>query len=129
MSNIPADLLYTKDDEWIRVDGDKGTVGITDYAQDSLSDIVFLELPDVGDSFSAGETFGVVESVKAAADLHMPASGEVTAVNEDLIDSPETVNEDPYGAAWMVKITLTNPADLDDLMDAAAYETYLENRE
>ena len=129
MSNIPEDLLYTKDDEWIRVDGDAGTIGITDYAQDSLSDVVFLELPDVGDSFAAGDTFGVVESVKAAADLHMPAGGEVTAVNEDLIDAPETVNEDPYGAAWMIKITLGNPADLDDLMDAAAYQAYCDERE
>ncbi len=129
MSNIPADLLYTKDDEWIRVEGDAGTIGITDYAQDSLSDIVFLELPDVGDSFAAGDTFGVVESVKAAADLHMPAGGEVTAVNEDLLDTPETVNEDPYGAAWMIKITLSDPGDLDNLMDAAAYQAYCDERE
>lgn len=128
MSNIPGDLLYTKDDEWIRLDGDEGVVGITDYAQDSLSDIVYLELPDVGGSFEMGETFGVVESVKAAADLYMPVSGEVTAVNEDLPDVPETVNTDPYGEGWMVKITIANKSELDDLMDAEAYSDYCEER-
>ncbi len=96
MSNkIVAGLLYTKEDEWIKVDGGEATVGVTDHAQDALSDIVYLELPDVGDSFVMGDTFGVVESVKAAADLYMPISGEITAVNEDLVDAPETVNSDP----------------------------------
>jgi glycine cleavage system H protein len=104
-------------------------VGVTDHAQDALSDIVYLELPDVGSSFDMGDTFGVVESVKAAADLYMPISGEVTAVNEALIDTPETVNSDPYGAAWMVKIKLSNPAELDDLMDADAYTAYLAERD
>ncbi len=129
MSKVVAGLLYTKEDEWIKVDGDEATVGVTDHAQDALSDIVYLELPDVGSSFDMGDTFGVVESVKAAADLYMPVSGEVTAVNEDLIDTPETVNSDPYGAAWMVKIKLSNPAELDDLMDADAYTTYLAERD
>ena len=129
MSNIPTDLKYTKDDEWIRVDGDEATVGITDYAQDSLSDIVYLELPDVGDSFTMGDTFGVVESVKAAADLYMPLSGEVTAVNESLIDAPETVNSDPYGEAWMIRFKISEPSQLDDLMDAAAYTEYLASRD
>jgi glycine cleavage system H protein len=129
MSNIPTDLKYTKDDEWIRVDGDEATVGITDYAQDSLSDIVYLELPDVGDSFAMGDTFGVVESVKAAADLYMPLSGEVTAVNESLIDAPETVNSDPYGEAWMIRFKISEPSQLDDLMDAAAYTEYLASRD
>jgi len=129
MSNIPTDLKYTKEDEWIRVDGDEATVGITDYAQDSLSDIVYLELPDVGDSFAMGDTFGVVESVKAAADLYMPLSGEVTAVNESLIDAPETVNSDPYGEAWMIRFKISDPSQLDDLMDAAAYTEYLASRD
>jgi glycine cleavage system H protein len=129
MSNIPTDLKYTKEDEWIRVDGDEATVGITDYAQDSLSDIVYLELPDVGDSFAMGDTFGVVESVKAAADLYMPLSGEVTAVNESLINAPETVNSDPYGEAWMIRFKISEPSQLDDLMDAAAYTEYLADRD
>lgn len=127
--NIPADLRYTKEDEWVRVEGDTATVGITDYAQDSLSDIVYLELPSEGDFFGEGETFGVVESVKAAADLFMPLSGDITAVNEDLIDAPETVNSDPYGDAWMVKIKMSEPDQLDDLMDADAYQKYCDERE
>jgi glycine cleavage system H protein len=129
MSNIPADLKYTKEDEWIRVDGDEATVGITDYAQDSLSDIVYLELPDVGDSLAIGDTFGVVESVKAAADLYMPLSGEITAVNDTLIDAPETVNSDPFGDAWMIRLKMSDPSQLDDLMDAAAYTEYLAGRD
>ncbi|MBK7894919.1 MAG: glycine cleavage system protein GcvH [Candidatus Promineifilaceae bacterium] len=129
MSKIPADLKYTEDDEWVRIEGDIATVGITDHAQDALSDIVYLELPNVGDFFGVGETFGVVESVKAAADLLMPVSGDVTAINEDLIDAPETVNQDPYGAAWMIKVKLSHPSELDNLMDAAAYENYLSERE
>ena len=129
MSKIVAGLLYTKEDEWIKVEGDEATVGVSDHAQDALSDIVYLELPDVGDTFEIGDTFGVVESVKAAADLYMPISGEITAVNEDLIDTPETVNSDPYGAAWMVKVKLSNPAELDDLMNADVYTTYLAKRD
>jgi glycine cleavage system H protein len=103
-------------------------VGITDYAQDALSDIVFLELPEVGGRFEAGDAFGVVESVKAAADLNMPVSGEILAANEGLLDSPELLNSDPYGAAWLVKISLSDPSQLDGLMDAAAYEAYCEER-
>lgn len=127
--NIPADLRYTKEDEWVRVEGDTATVGITDYAQDSLSDIVYLELPSEGDFFGEGETFGVVESVKAAADLFMPVSGDITAVNEDLIDAPETVNSDPYGDAWMIKVKMSEPDQLDNLMDADAYQKYCDERE
>ena len=126
---VVAGLLYTKEDEWVKVEGDEATVGVTDHAQDALSDIVYLELPDVGDSFGMGDTFGVVESVKAAADLYMPISGEVTAVNEDLVDAPETVNSDPYDTAWMVKVKISNPAELDDLMDADTYTTYLAERD
>ena len=129
MSKIPADLKYTEDDEWVRVEGEIATIGVTDYAQDSLSDIVYLELPNEGDFFGVGETFSVVESVKAAADLLMAVSGDVTAVNEDLIDTPEAINQDPYGAAWLVKVKMSAPDELDNLMDAAAYEKYLSERE
>lgn len=129
MSQIPEDLKYTKEDEWIRVDGDVGTIGITDYAQDSLSDIVYLELPAEGDSFSKDEIFGVVESVKAASDLIMPVSGTVAAVNEDLVDEPELVNDDPYGDAWMIQIELSEPDQINDLMDAQAYRASTEARE
>jgi len=126
--NIPADLKYTKEDEWVKVEGNIATVGVTDYAQDLLSDIVYLELPAEGDEFSAGETFGVVESVKAASDLYMPLDGTITEANEDLVDAPETVNSDPFGAAWMVKVELGDPSQLDDLMDADAYKKYIEER-
>ena len=129
MSKIPADLKYTEDDEWVRVEGDTAVIGITDHAQDALSDIVYLELPNEGDFFGAAETFGVVESVKAAADLLMPVSGDVTAVNEDLIDTPEIINQDPYGEAWLVKVKMSAPDELDNLMDADAYEKYLSERE
>ncbi len=128
MSNIPTDLLYTKEDEWIRVEGGEGVVGVTDYAQDALSDIVYVELPEEGDSFGTGETFGVVESVKAAADLYMPVSGEILAVNEDLPDAPETINSDPYGNGWMIKIKISDPSELEDLMDPAAYRDYCDER-
>jgi glycine cleavage system H protein len=124
MAKIISDLLYTDDDEWLRVEGEEGVIGITDYAQDSLSDIVYLELPDVGERYEKGESFGVVESVKAAADLYMPVAGEIVAVNEDLMDEPEVVNEDPYGDAWMIRIKFANPDELDELMDAEAYQEF-----
>lgn len=124
MSNIPADLLYTSDDEWVKVDGETAVVGLTDHAQDSLSDIVFLELPDEGDEFGAGESFGTVESVKAAAELLMPVDGVVTAVNEDLIDAPENLNSDPYGS-WLIKINIADVSQLDNLMNAEAYAAQL----
>lgn len=127
--NVPADLRYTKDDEWIRVEDGEAVIGITDFAQDSLSDIVYLELPSVGDSFDEGATFGVVESVKAASDLFMPVSGEVVAVNDALTDSPEVINQDPYGEAWMIRIRISDPVQLDNLLDAAAYEALLASRE
>lgn len=129
MSKIEPGLLYTKEDEWIKVDGDEVIVGVSDHAQDALSDIVYLELPDIGDSFEMGDTFGVIESVKAAADMYMPVSGEITAVNEDLLDTPELVNSDPYGEAWMVRIKISNSVELDELMDVEAYKKYSEERE
>jgi glycine cleavage system H protein len=128
MTNIPGDLLYTKDDEWIRVDGNEAVVGITDYAQDSLSDIVFVELPDAGDTFGAGDIFGTVESVKAAADLYMPIDGEILESNEQLLDAPEIINSSPYGDGWMIKIKIEDESQLDDLMDPEAYKTYCDER-
>jgi len=121
--NIPKDLKYTKNDEWIRVEGDTGTVGITDFAQDQLSDIVFVEIMvDESEEVEQGDTCAAVESVKAAADIFMPVSGEIIAVNEDLADTPEIVNSDPYGDAWLIKIKFSDPDELNDLMDAADYE-------
>ena len=129
MALTPENLRYSKEDEWVKLDGDVATIGITDYAQDSLSDIVYLELPDVGASFAAGDIFGVVESVKAASDLFSPVSGEVVEVNDGLVDTPEAVNEDPYEAAWMIKVKLADPSEVDGLMDAAAYAAYCEERD
>ncbi len=120
--NIPAELKYTKDHEWVKIDGDVATVGITDYAQGELGDVVFVELPAEGDSVEQGGTFGTIEAVKAVADLFSPVSGEVTEVNGALEDAPETVNKDPYGDGWMVKIKISDAAQLDELLDAAAYQ-------
>ncbi len=128
MTKIENDLLYSRDDEWVRVDGEEVTIGISDYAQDSLSDIVYLELPDAGEQFEEGDTFGVVESVKAAADLYMPVSGEIVAVNEALMDEPEAINDDPYGKAWMVRVRISDTSQLEGLMDAEAYRAYCEQR-
>jgi len=124
--NIPADLLYTEHDEWIRLDGDEIVTGITDFAQDQLTDIVYVELPDVGDRFDAGEAFGVVESVKAAADMYMPVSGEITGVNEELQDAPELVNQSPYNEGWLVRIRPDDMGILDELMDAGKYQARVE---
>ena len=119
----PAELKYTKNDEWVRVEGDDVVVGISDYAQDQLSDIVFVEIVALeGDSLNQGETCAVIESVKAAADVYMPVSGEITAINESLMDAPELINEDPFGKAWLVKIKMSDPAQLDGLMDADTYK-------
>jgi len=123
--NVPQDLRFTKDHEWVKVEGNVAVIGISDYAQDALGDIVFLELPDVGATFGAGDAIGVVESVKAVSDIYCPVSGQVVETNEALVDAPETVNGAPYVGGWMVKIKMSNPADLDELMDAAAYEKYL----
>lgn len=128
MSNIPGDLLYTKEDEWVRVDGSTAVVGITDYAQDSLSDIVFIELPEEGDSFNADDIFGTVESVKAAADLYMPIDGAIVEVNEGLLDSPEVINTAPYSGGWMIKVEIGDESQLSRLMDAEAYEKYCDER-
>ncbi len=127
--NIPTDQKYTQNDEWVRVEGNTGTVGITDFAQDQLSDIVFVEvIVSLGDQVKQGDSCATVESVKAAADVYMPLSGKIVAVNETLPDAPETINSDPYGAAWMVKVELSNPSELDGLLDAAAYQAHIESK-
>ena len=120
----PTDRKYTKEHEWIQVNGNTATVGITDYAQESLGDIVFVETPKVGSELAGGKTFGTVESVKAVSDLFAPASGTVTEVNGDLATSPEKVNKDPHGS-WMLKMTLKNPGELDSLLSAADYEKFV----
>ena len=125
MANVPEDLHYSKDHEWIRVEGDTGTVGVTDYAQHSLGDVVYVELPKVGEQFGANESFGSVESFKAVSEVFCPVTGEVTEVNETLSDEPEKVNSDPYGAAWMIKVRMSNSGEVDKLMNAAEYEDYI----
>ncbi len=126
--NTPDDLKYARTDEWLRLENGEGTLGVSDYAQDALNDVVFVELPEVGATFSKGQPFGVVESVKAASDLNMPVSGTITAVNKDVEDTPELINTDPYGRAWLIKFTVDDPAEADGLMDAAAYAEYCESR-
>ena len=120
----PTNYRYTKEHEWLDVSGTTGTVGITDYAQNTLGDIVFVELPKVGDTVTGGATFGSVESVKAVSDLYSPVSGTVTAINEELATSPDKVNEDAH-TAWMIKIELSDPAQVDSLLDAATYEAFI----
>ncbi len=127
-TKIMPDLRYARSDEWVRVEGDEAVIGISDYAQDALSDIVFVELPSVGDTVEAGNPFGVVESVKAASDVLIPIDGEVIAVNDAAVDSPESLNDDPYGT-WLVRLRMTNASQVDTLMDAAAYEAYNATRE
>jgi len=125
----PSDYRYTREHEWIQVNGDVGTVGITDYAQHELGDVVFVELPKVGAKFAANQAFGTVESVKAVSEIYCPVSGEVTEVNTALADTPETINKDPHGAAWLIKIKVAKPAELASLMDAAAYQTYIAEKQ
>lgn len=127
--NIPANLKYAETDEWVLVEGNIATIGISDHAQDQLSDIVFVEIAvSEGDTVKKGATCATLESVKAAADVNLPVSGKVVAINEDLAQTPEVVNSDPYGKAWMVKVELANPGELTGLMDAAAYEKYCAER-
>jgi glycine cleavage system H protein len=120
--DIPTDRRYMESHEWATTDGDTARIGISDFAQDELGDVVFVELPDEGEQVTAGDAFGVVESIKAVSDLYAPVSGEVTAVNEDLFDAPELVNDDPYGDGWMLEVALDDPSERDDLLDADAYE-------
>ncbi|AEF95117.1 Glycine cleavage system H protein [Desulfotomaculum nigrificans CO-1-SRB] len=123
---VPADLKYSKEHEWVKVDGNRAIVGITDFAQESLGDIVFVELPSVGDTVEVDDTFGVVESVKTASDLYVPVSGEVVEVNNEVIDSPELVNQDPYGKGWMMVVEMSDPSQLDNLMSAEEYKAMVE---
>jgi glycine cleavage system H protein len=124
MANIPDDLHYSKDHEWVRVDGNVAIVGITDYAQDSLGDVVYVELPKVGDDFAANESFGSVESVKAVSEVFSPVSGEIVGTNEALADTPEKVNQDPYGDGWMIHVKMSNPGEVDSMLTAAEYEDF-----
>jgi glycine cleavage system H protein len=124
MANVPEDLHYSKDHEWLRVDGDIATIGITDYAQNSLGDVVYVELPKAGDEFAAHESFGSVESVKAVSELFTPVSGKVVEANPTLQDEPEKVNEDPYGDAWMIRVKMSKPGEVDSLLTPAEYEDF-----
>ena len=124
MAKIPDDLHYSKDHEWVRVDGNVATVGITDYAQDSLGDVVYVELPKVGDDFAANESFGSVESVKAVSEVFSPVSGEIVGINEALADTPEKVNQDPYGDGWMIRVKMSNSGEVDSMLTAAEYEDF-----
>ena len=122
---FPDDLRYTKDHEWLRLEGNDGIVGITDFAQDALGDVVFVELPTVGATLTRGQTFGVVESNKTVSDLFAPVSGRVTAVNQELRDEPERVNQDPYGDGWMIRLVVTQRDELDSLLDAGGYRAFV----
>ncbi len=124
MANVPENLHYSKDHEWVRVEGDTAVVGISDHAQEQLGDVVYVELPKAGEGFAAHESFGSVESVKAVSEIFTPVSGKVSAVNDSLNDEPEKVNEDPYGEGWMIKITMSNPGEVDSLLTAAEYEDF-----
>jgi len=126
MSKVEAGLRYTKSHEWVKVEGNMARIGVSDYAQDSLSDIVYVELPAPGAKFGKEEALGVVESVKSASDVYCPVAGVVEKVNDKLLSAPETINADPYGAGWMVLLKLADPKAVDALMDAAAYEAFLE---
>ena len=127
MSNIPSDLLYTSSHEWVKDEGDDTvTIGITDHAQELLGDLVFVELPEIGDMIEAGGEAGVVESVKAASDIYSPVSGEVIEINEDLVDSPEMVNEQPYDSGWIYKLKLSNSSEMDGLLNEEAYQEVVE---
>lgn len=127
--NVPGELKFAKTDEWVKVEGDIATIGVSDYAQEQLSDVVFVEItPSKGEKVARGSTCATIESVKAAADVNLPVSGEVVEVNESLGESPELINSDPYGNAWMLKLKMSNPSDLDELMDANGYTKYCEGR-
>ena len=127
--SYPSNYRYTKEHEWVRAEGDVATVGITDYAQHELGDVVFVEMPKPGTKLNAGQSFGTVESVKAVSDIYAPVSGEVTEVNSALSDTPETINKDPHGKAWLIKLKLANSSELAKLMDSAAYEAFIAGQE
>ena len=124
MANVPEDLHYSKDHEWVRVEGDQAVIGITDYAQNSLGDVVYVELPKSGEEFATNESFGSVESVKAVSEVFTPVSGAVVKINDSLADEPEKVNSDPYGEGWMIQVRMANPGEVDSLLTAAEYEDF-----
>jgi glycine cleavage system H protein len=123
---FPKKLKYTREHEWVQIEGNQATVGITDYAQHELGEVVYVELPKVGDTVTKDEPFGVVESVKAASDIYAPLSGDVTEVNEELTETPELINDDPYGDAWLIRIEMSDPSEVDSLMSAEEYKRYIE---
>jgi glycine cleavage system H protein len=124
MANVPENLHYSKDHEWVRVDGNIAIIGITDYAQNSLGDVVYVELPKIGDEFTSNESFGSVESVKAVSEVFAPVAGKVIGMNETLADEPEKVNQDPYGEGWMIRVQMSNAGEVDSLLTAAEYEDF-----
>ena len=126
---VPQDLKYSKDHEWVRKEGEELVIGITSFAQEQLGDVVYVELPEVGSEVQACQPFGVVESTKAVSELFAPASGKVVARNDELVDAPEKVNQDPFGDAWMIRIAPSNPSELDALLDAAAYQKFVEEQQ
>lgn len=128
MANIPENLRYSKDHEWVAVNGETASIGITDYAQSSLGDVVYIDLPRAGDKFGTHEAFGSVESVKAVSEIFTPVAGEVVDVNDGLNDTPEKVNSDPYGEAWFIKVKMDNPGEADALLSAVEYEEYLSSQ-
>jgi glycine cleavage system H protein len=127
MASYPSDLRYDKEHEWVRVEGDMAVVGISDFAQDQLGEVVYVDLPAVGDTVNAGETFGEVESVKSVSELFSPLSGEIVKVNGDLGGAPEAINEDPYGAGWMIEVRLADASELDGLMSSDDYQAFLDS--
>lgn len=124
--NVPEGLRYSKEHEWVRVDGDTAVIGITDYAQDALGDVVYVDPPEVGSDLTAGDSFGEVESTKSVSELYAPISGSVASTNPDLEGEPEKINADPYGEGWICTVTMTDPAELDALLDAAAYQAFID---
>lgn len=123
--NFPEDLKYSKEHEWVRVSGNTATIGITDYAQEQLGEVVFVEFPDEGEALKKDEAFGVVESVKSVSDVYAPISGRVIEVNDPLLDNPETINEEPYAEGWLIKVEVTNPKEFDQLMSAEHYQAFI----
>ena len=127
--DFPEELCYTKEHEWLRDEGGKATIGVTEYAQERLGDVVFVEMPEIGMKINKGEAFGVIESVKAASDIFTPVSGEVTGINQTLEDHPEYINQSPYGDGWIIEVRMTNAAELSDLMDRGKYQLFVEQEE